>query len=105
MRAYLARGWQAHPSYTYVVPLTDLRAQWQRVDGNLRRLIKRCTETDRLGFTDDDDFAAFFRLPPLARPPARRATYLPEAAAESSSRAPAPPVWRTCSTRGCRMGP
>ncbi len=62
VRAYLARGWHAAPSYTYVVPLTDLRAQWQRVDGNLRRLIKRCTETDRLSFTDDDDFAAFFRL-------------------------------------------
>jgi hypothetical protein len=80
VRAYLARGWQATPSYTYVVPVTDLRAQWQRVDGNLRRLIKRCTETDRLNFTDDTDFAAFFRLHSLTL--GRRAvpTYLPEAA-------------------------
>jgi hypothetical protein len=78
VRAYLARGWQATPSYTYVVPVTDLRAQWQRVDGNLRRLIKRCTETDRLSFTDDTDFAAFFRLHSLTL--GRRAvpTYLPE---------------------------
>ena len=80
VRAYLARGWQAHPSYTYVVPLTDLRAQWQRVDGNLRRLIKRCTETDRLSFTEDDDFAAFFRLHSLTLGRRRVATYLPEAA-------------------------
>ncbi len=80
VRAYLARGWQAYPSYSYVVPLTDLRAQWQRVDGNLRRLIKRCTETDRLSFTEDTDFAAFFRLHALTL--GRRAvpTYLPEAA-------------------------
>ena len=80
VRAYLARGWTASPSYTYLVPLTDLRAQWQRVDGNLRRLIKRCTETDRLGFTDDDDFAAFFRLHALTLGRRRVATYLPEAA-------------------------
>ena len=83
VRAYLARGWHAAPSYTYVVPLTDLRAQWQRVDGNLRRLIKRCTETDRLSFTDDADFASFFRLHALTL--GRRAvpTYLPEAAFRS----------------------
>ena len=41
VRAYLDRGWHAAPSYTYVVPLTDLKQQWQRVEGNLRRLIKR----------------------------------------------------------------
>jgi Acetyltransferase (GNAT) domain len=80
VRAYLARGWAAHPSYTYLVPLTDLRTQWQRVDGNLRRLIKRCTETDRLSFTDDDDFAAFFRLHSLTLGRRRVPTYLPEAA-------------------------
>lgn len=80
VRAYLERGWQASPSYTYVIPLTDLRAQWQRVDGNLRRLIKRCTETDRLGFTDDADFASFFRLHALTLGRRRVATYLPEAA-------------------------
>jgi hypothetical protein len=80
VRAYLARGWQASLSYTYVVPVGDLRAQWQRVDGNLRRLIKRCTETDRLNFTDDDDFAAFYRLHALTLGRRRVATYLPEAA-------------------------
>jgi hypothetical protein len=83
VRAYLARGWQASPSYTYVVPITDLRAQWQRVDGNLRRLIKRCTETDRLSFTDDDDFRAFFRLHSLTLGRRSVPTYLPEAAFRS----------------------
>ncbi len=80
VRAYLASGWQSYPSYTYVVPLTDLRAQYQRVDGNLRRLIKRCTETDRLSFTDDQDFAAFFRLHTLTLGRRGVTTYLPEAA-------------------------
>ena len=80
VRAYIERGWQASPSYTYVVALTDLRAQWQRVDGNLRRLIKRCTETDRLGFTDDGDFESFFRLHALTLGRRNVATYLPQAA-------------------------
>ncbi|MBS0579410.1 MAG: GNAT family N-acetyltransferase [Proteobacteria bacterium] len=80
VRSYLARGWQAYPSYTYVVPLTDLRAQWQRVENNLRRLIKRCTETDRLAFTEDEDFAAFFRLHSLTLGRRRVPPYLPEAA-------------------------
>lgn len=79
VRAYVERGWQASPSYTYVVPLTDLRAQWPRVDGNLRRLIKRCTETDRLGFTDDGDFESFFRLHALTLGRRNVATYLPQA--------------------------
>ena len=42
VRTYLERGWRTSPSYTYVVTLTDLKQQWQRVEGNLRRLIKRC---------------------------------------------------------------
>jgi hypothetical protein len=71
---------QASPSYTYVVPLTDLKQQWQRVEGNLRRLIKRCTEVEGLHFTDDGDFDSFFRLHSLTLGRRNVSTYLPELA-------------------------
>jgi hypothetical protein len=78
VRSYLDRGWQASPSYTYVVPLTDLKQHWQLVEGNLRRLIKRCMETDQLRFTDDEDFDSFFRLHSLTLGRRKVPTYLPE---------------------------
>jgi len=78
VRTYLERGWHASPSYTYVVPLTNLEHQWQRVEGNLRRLIKRCGDTDGVTFTDDDDFESFFRLHCLTLGRRRVPTYLPE---------------------------
>ena len=62
VRPFLLRGWQAVPSYSYVVPLDDLAGQWDRVEHNLRRLIKRCETRDQLQFTDDTDFDAFYRL-------------------------------------------
>lgn len=60
-RVFLDRGWQARPSYTYVVPLDDLGALWERMEQNLRRLVRR-GERERLAFTDDDDFASFYRM-------------------------------------------
>lgn len=79
VRGFLAEGWQATPAYSYVVPLADLKQQWQRVEGNLRRLIKRC-EGEGVTFTEDDDFEAFFHLHHVTL--ARRGvpTYLPEKA-------------------------
>jgi hypothetical protein len=62
VRPFLLCGWQAVPSYSYVVPLDDLADQWDRVEHNLRRLIKRCETRDKLQFTDDTDFDAFYRL-------------------------------------------
>jgi Acetyltransferase (GNAT) domain len=83
VRTFLQHGWQASPSYTYVVPLTDLAQQWQRVEGNLRRLIRRCTEVDGLRFTDDGDFDSFFRLHAMTLGRRRIPTYLPEGAFRS----------------------
>jgi len=79
VRAFLAARWQATPSYSYVVSLADLKQQWQRVEGNLRRLIKRC-EGEGVTFTEDADFEAFFHLHGVTL--ARRGvpTYLPEKA-------------------------
>ena len=78
VRTYLERGWRTSPSYTYVVTLTDLKQQWQRVEGNLRRLIKRCGDADGVTFTDDDDFDSFFTLHSLTLGRRRVPTYLPE---------------------------
>ena len=80
VRAFVNRGWQAAPSYTYVVPLIDLKQQWLRVESNLRRLIKRCTEAEGLRFTEDDDFDSFYRLHALTLGRRSVPTYLPEPA-------------------------
>ena len=61
VRAFLQRGWQATPSYTYIVPLSDLKRQWNLVDRNLKRLIRRC-DNDGLFMTIDDDFESFYRM-------------------------------------------
>jgi len=78
IRPFQARGWYSWPAYSYVVPLTDLDAQWHRVESNLRRLIKRCDERDGVRFSDDSDFDAFFRLHALTLGRRGTATYLPE---------------------------
>jgi hypothetical protein len=61
LRVLQQRGWHAWPTYTYVVPLDDLKAQRERVEQNLRRLIDRCGRQG-IGFTDDDDFESFFAM-------------------------------------------
>jgi len=61
LRPFLAKGWRPSLSYTYVVPLTDLPAQWERVDPNLRRLIKRC-ERDGVTYREDAGFNGLFRV-------------------------------------------
>ena len=61
VRVLMARGWEARPNYSYVVPLTDLEALWSRMEQNLRRLVGRCAERG-VTVTEDDDFDGFFRL-------------------------------------------
>ena len=61
LRPFLARGWSVVPSYSYVVPLTNLPAQWGRIEQNLRRLIERCSRTG-VTVAEDEDFEAFYQL-------------------------------------------
>ena len=79
VRPFLARGWTATPSYSYVMDLTDPQAAWGRVEQNLRRLVTRCTEQG-VTMTEDDDFGAFNRLHALTLDRKGAAVYLPEAA-------------------------
>jgi hypothetical protein len=60
-RALQERGWSVSPSYSYVVSLTDLDAQWQRAEQNFRRLVDRGRELE-LTVSINDDFESFFRL-------------------------------------------
>jgi len=78
VRPFLARGWRAQPSYSYVVRLTDLKAQWSLVEQNLRRLIERCA-AQGLTAVEDDDFDAFFRLHAATMDRHEVAAYLPHA--------------------------
>lgn len=61
VRPLLERGWSAAPSYSYVVSLTDMASSWARVEQNLRRLVKRCTDQG-MELSSDDDFGAFVQL-------------------------------------------
>jgi hypothetical protein len=77
MRSFLDRGWTCRPSYSYVVPLQDLRGQWNRVEQNLRRLVDRCTEQN-VTHTNDDDFESFLRLHRLTMSHHDAVPYLPD---------------------------
>lgn len=61
LRPFVARGWAAWPTWSYVVGIADLPAAWSRVHKDQRRLIERCRERG-LHLTLDDDFDAFYRL-------------------------------------------
>jgi hypothetical protein len=61
LRPFLTHGWRASLSYTYVVSLGNLSEQWERVDPNLKRLIRRC-ERDAITYREDADFDALYRL-------------------------------------------
>lgn len=60
-RPFQERGWTARPSYSYVVPLDEMEAQWARTEQNLRRLVGRC---ERSGYEllVDERFDDFYRL-------------------------------------------
>jgi hypothetical protein len=60
-RLFVERGWQAIPAFSYVVPIVDLKQQWERVEQNLRRLADRC-EKEGVQFAEDGDFARFFEM-------------------------------------------
>jgi hypothetical protein len=79
LRPFLARGWRPGLSYTYVVPLDDLGAQWERVDQNLRRLIRRC-ERDGVTYREDAEFDSLFRLHLQTHERKGSPLYLPESA-------------------------
>lgn len=79
VRVFLERGWRVTPSYTYVVPLSDLTDSWSRVEQNLRRLVTRCSR-EGMYLTQDDDFDSFYRLHLQTHMRKGAAIYLPEAA-------------------------
>jgi hypothetical protein len=79
IRPFLARGWTTLPSYSYVVRLADLKAQWNLVEQNLRRLIERCT-SQGVTAAADDDFESFYRLHSATMGRHEVAAYLPRPA-------------------------
>src|SRR5258708_1549345 len=79
VRAFVSRGWTARPSYSYVVPLTDLAAQWGAVEQNLRRLVGRC-ESQGMTLVADGAFEPFYDLHATTMDRHDTATYLPRLA-------------------------
>jgi hypothetical protein len=79
VRSFQSKGWEARPSYSYVVELDDLSSAWGRVVQNLRRLIGRA-EQHGVVCTDEDDFDAFFGLHRMVHERKEAPLYLPYAA-------------------------
>ena len=77
LRPFLMHRWRVKLSYTYVVPLGNLSAQWDRVDSNLKRLIRRC-EREAVTYREDTDFDALFRLHLQTHERKGSPLYLPE---------------------------
>jgi len=61
LRPFLANGWTAWPSYTYVAPIDDMALLGKRMEQNLKRLVARC-ENDGIACTEDDDIESFYRM-------------------------------------------
>lgn len=80
-RVFLSRGWRVSPSYSYEVALRDSGAAWERVEQNLRRLIRRA-ERAGIQVTQDDDFDSFFRLHEQTHVRKKISLYLPRPAFE-----------------------
>ena len=78
-RVFMAKGWTVRPGYSYVVPIADLAAAWDRVEQNLRRLVKRCTN-EGMQLSEDDDFDSFWRMHVATTERKGTEMYLPEAA-------------------------
>lgn len=81
LRVFQQRGWRVAASYSYVVPLDDLKAQRERVEQNLRRLIDRCVRQG-ICFTDDNDFHSYFVMHLQLHERKGAPLYLPEPAFE-----------------------
>jgi hypothetical protein len=79
VRPFVAAGWSAIPQYTYVVPVADIPALWERVEKNLRRLVRRC-EREGMTVSADNDFDSFFRLHASTMDRKGQGYYLPEQA-------------------------
>ena len=76
-RSFIAQGWSVRPGYSYVVSISNIEAAWQRVEQNLRRLVRRGSQQG-IRFTEDDDFASFFRLHAAGVARKGMPLYLPE---------------------------
>jgi hypothetical protein len=79
LRPFLTEAWRVSLSYTYVVPLGNLPEQWERVDPNLKRLIRRC-EREGITYREDTDFGALYRLHVQTHERKGSPLYLPEQA-------------------------
>ena len=69
-------GRETGPTVPYAL---DLGLLWNRIEQNLRRLVKRC-ERDGMRFHDDGDFDSFFRLHASIMERRKHEQYLPEPA-------------------------
>lgn len=79
VRPFLTAGWSVRHSFSYCVDLRDLGAAWDRVEQNLRRLVKRCVDQG-MTCSEDDDIEGFLQLHAATLGRKGAETYLPAAA-------------------------
>ena len=79
VRPFQSRGWTARPSYSYVVSLVDIEAQWLQTAQNLRRLVGRCERSGH-ALLVDERFEEFYGLHAALHERKRAPLYLPREA-------------------------
>jgi hypothetical protein len=102
-RAFLQLGWTARPGWSYVVPIADLGAAWNRVEQNLRRLVNRCAN-EGVVLAEDDDFDSYFRLHQATTERKGLPLYLPRAAYQRFFQRLHGPGCASCTTRADPTG-
>lgn len=76
LRPMISGGWAVRPTWSYVVPVSDIDATWDRIEQNLRRLVRRAGK-EGIVVSEDDDFQSFFRLHASTMVRKNHRTYLP----------------------------
>lgn len=79
LRVFKSAGWALAPQWSYEVEIQDVQTAWQRLDKNLRRLVRRAQEAG-LVVANNGDFDAFYRLHRETAERKGAPLYLPEAA-------------------------
>jgi len=60
-RPFLQQGWQAHPTFSYIVDISDIEACFSRMHRNVRRQIRQAERTG-IQATRSDNIDGFFSL-------------------------------------------
>lgn len=77
LRPFMLQKWEAWPSYSYLVKISDLKQAWSKIEQNCRRLIERA-EKGGVTVSETPDFQSFYKLHLTTAHRKGAPVYLPE---------------------------